>query len=371
MRGKVQRGELALEEAGPTRAPAAAPGPAPIEDSARPVRVAHFMRGPMEEIFSVERIFEDVRQALPGDISVDVIRNARPNKGVLPRLMNALTARKHRSEVNHVLGDTHYLAWFLPRSRTILTVLDCVSLERLSGWRRWFLWFFWYWWPLKRAARVTVLSDFTRRSLLSWVRYPDERIRIVPPPLSAEFGPAPARPFGQWSRLLHIGVTPNKNLKRVIEAVTGMDVTLVLIGQLREDLQEMLVERGIRHENYYGLDRDGLVEQYRDADMLVFPSTYEGWGMPIIEAQAVGRPVVTSNVTSMPEAAGPGGACLVDPFDVASIRAGISRVLGDEAYARGLIEAGFENAAKYAADRIAADYAAVYRAVADGSDPAA
>ncbi len=363
----MQGGELAAGEARLTRAAPAAPGPAAIDEAARPVRVAHFMRGPMEEIFSVERIFEDVRQALPGDIEVEVIRNARPNRGFVPRLMSALTARRHRSEVNHVLGDTQFLAWFLPRQRTILTVLDFVSLDRLSGWRRWLFWFLWYWWPLKRAGRVTVISDFTRRSLLSWVRYAEDRISIIPPPLSAEFGPVPPRPFAEWSRLLHIGITPNKNLKRVIEAVAGLDVTLILIGQLREDLKEMLVERGISYENYYGLDRDGLVEQYRNADMLVFPSTYEGWGMPIIEAQAVGRPVVTSNVTSMPEAAGAGGACLVDPFDVASIRAGISRVLDDEAYAHGLIEAGLDNAAKYTVDRIAADYAALYRSVAAGS----
>lgn len=364
----MKGGELAVGEARLTRALSAPPGPAPGGEAARPVRVAHFMRGPLDEVFSVERIFDDVRAALPGDIEVDVIRSARPNKGFMPRLMNALTARRHRSEVNHVLGDTQYLAWFLPRDRTILTVLDCVSLDRLSGWRRWLLWFFWYWWPLKRAGQVTVISDFTRRALLSWVRYPEDRIRIIPPPLSAEFSPAPPRPFASWSRLLHIGITPNKNLKRVIEAIAGLDVTLILIGQLREDLKEMLAEHRISYENYHSLDRDGLVEQYRNADLLVFPSTYEGWGMPIIEAQAVGRPVVTSNVTSMPEAAGPGGACLVDPFDVASIRAGISRVLGDEAYANALIEAGFENAAKYAGDRIAADYAALYRSVAAGGE---
>lgn len=361
----MQGGKFALGEARLTRAETAAPGLAPSQEAARPVRVAHFMRGPLDEIFSVERIFDDVRAALPGDIQVDVIRSARPNKGFVPRLMNALNARRHRSEVNHVLGDTQYLAWFLPRSRTILTVLDCVSLDRLSGWRRWVFWFFWYWWPLKRAGQVTVISDFTRQALLSWVRYPEDRISIIPPPLSAEFGPAEPRPFAEWSRLLHIGITPNKNLKRVIEAVTGLEVTLILVGQLREDLKEMLVERGIRYETYQGLDRDGLVEQYRNADMLVFPSTYEGWGMPILEAQAVGRPVVTSTVTAMPEAAG-GAACLVDPFDVASIRAGIRRILDDEAYARGLIEAGFENAAKYRGDRIAADYAALYRSVAAG-----
>lgn len=336
--------------------------PGSFDRAGRHIRVVHFTRSPLEGGFSVERIFEDVREALPGNIHVRVVPNAHPNKGFIPRLMNALAARRHRSEVNHVLGDTQYLASFLPRARTILTVLDCVSLERLSGWRRWVLWFFWYWWPLKRAAHVTVLSDFTRQSLLSCVRYPAGGISVIPPPLSSEFSPSPPRPFESWSRLLHIGVAPHKNLARVIEAAAGLDVTLVIIGRLPRDIEALILKRGLRFESHHDLDRVSLADQYRKADMLVFASTYEGWGMPIVEAHAIGRPVVTSIVASMPEAAG-NAACLVDPFDVSSIRAGICRILEDEAYARELIAAGFENARRYSADTIARRYADVYWSV--------
>ena len=84
--------------------------------------------------------------------------------------------------------------------------------------------------------------------------------------------------------------------------------------------------------------------------------------MPIIEAQAVGRPVLTSNVCSMPEAAG-GAACLVDPFDVADIRRGILRLLNEPDYVDELVERGFKNAARYSPERIAKQYAAVYRKI--------
>jgi len=106
---------------------------------------------------------------------------------------------------------------------------------------------------------------------------------------------------------------------------------------------------------------------YRECDLVVFASSYEGFGLPILEANATGRPVVTSNVCSMPEVAG-GAACLVDPFDVASIRAGVNRVLSDPAYRESLIVAGFENAKRFGAARIARAYADVYTNLAGAGE---
>jgi glycosyltransferase involved in cell wall biosynthesis len=106
-----------------------------------------------------------------------------------------------------------------------------------------------------------------------------------------------------------------------------------------------------------------LVDQYRLADVNVFASTYEGFGLPIIEGQAVGRPVLAGDAGAMPEAAG-GAACIVDPFSVDAIRAGIVRLLEDHEYAASLVERGFENARRYSPERLAQDYAEVYRLAA-------
>jgi glycosyltransferase involved in cell wall biosynthesis len=143
-----------------------------------------------------------------------------------------------------------------------------------------------------------------------------------------------------------------------------MPVTLVIIGVLRPVELDALARRDVQYENHVNLSRSGLLEQYQRADLLVFASTYEGFGLPIVEAQAVGRPVVAGNVCAMPEAAG-GAACLVDPFAVADIRRGICRVLDHPAYAAELVERGLENASRYSIDRIALQYAAVYRAIAE------
>ena len=152
-----------------------------------------------------------------------------------------------------------------------------------------------------------------------------------------------------------------------VRSMTQMlDVTLVMIGQLSDSVREVLETRHINYESHAHVDDEALLMHFRSADILAFPSTYEGWGMPIIEAQATGRPVVTGNVASMPEAAGD-AACLVDPFDVSSIRAGFVRVLNDKAYAHALIEAGRANARKYGEKEIANRYADLYRKISEAS----
>lgn len=330
-----------------------------MSDAAPAVEVVQFQRRAGPTSFSVERLFDDVRAGLPADIRVSVRLNRYPSRGAWPRLADAIGAWRSRGAVNHVLGDVHYLAWFLPRRTTVLTVLDCVTLDRLRGFRRWIFWLLWYWWPTRRAARVTVISEFSKQALLRWVRYPPERIHVVPPPLSPEFAAAGQPPAGPW-RVLQVGTIDNKNLDRVIEAVAGLDLVLVVVGAVSRGQRERMQALGITHESHVGLERAALLEQYRRAHMLVFASTYEGFGLPIIEAQAVGRPVVAGNNSAMPEAAG-GAACLVDSGDVADIRRGIRRVMEDPAYAAELVAGGFRNAARFAPARIAAEYAAIYR----------
>jgi glycosyltransferase involved in cell wall biosynthesis len=85
--------------------------------------------------------------------------------------------------------------------------------------------------------------------------------------------------------------------------------------------------------------------------------------MPILEAQATGRPVVTSNILSMPWVAGE-AACLVDPFDTASIRGGLTRVMGDPSYRAALVALGFENVKRFSAEEIARQYLELYLDVA-------
>lgn len=326
------------------------------------MKVVHFQRRPEKGFHSLERYFCDVRDALPPDIAVEVSVNRYLSRGLLRRCYDIFRARVNQGEVNHVTGDVHFLTFLLDRRKTILTILDCGTLDRLKGWRRWVLWALWFWLPSKRCAAITVISQSTKREVLKHVRCDPAKIEVVYCTVSPEFGPSPYVFNGSCPTILQIGTKPNKNIERVAVALGGMRCRLVVVGELSAAQQSVLRERGIDFESHVDVKRDQLASLYRHADLVMFASVYEGFGLPIVEANAVGRPVITSCVAAMPEV-GLDAACYVDPYDVASIRGGVDRICRDEGYRQKLIENGFRNVERFRPAAIAAQFAELYRRV--------
>lgn len=118
------------------------------------LRVTQYLRKPLVSFFSIERVFSDVRAALPPEIDVNAVVSGHYSKGVLPRLRGAWEARLYTADVNHVTGDVNYLTFFLPKRRTILTIHDCVFMEREHGVRRFLFWLFWFWLAEKRCVKI-------------------------------------------------------------------------------------------------------------------------------------------------------------------------------------------------------------------------
>ena len=127
-------------------------------------------------------------------------------------------------------------------------------------------------------------------------------------------------------------------------------------------LAKELERAGVNFSSSKNLSNEEIMDKYRSADILSLVSTYEGFGMPIVEANAVGRVAVTSNILSMPEVAG-NAAHLVDPFDVAAIRQGILKVIEDDAYREKLISNGFVNRKRFDVKQIATQYTEIYRSL--------
>lgn len=308
----------------------------------------------------MERIFDTLRAYFPPDLQVRTVVCRFPSRGLFRRLYDIVRARFFQGDVNHVTGDVHFLTMLLARDRTLLTIHDCVTLRERRGLRRWLIWLFWFWLPVRRCGLVSVVSDATRRQVIDATHCPPEKVRMVGAPVPDDFVPSPRQFRTTCPRILHVGTKANKNLARHVEALKGLSCTLVIVGRLSDAQRRMLDGSGIAYENLTALPPDAVVRAYVESDLLLFASTYEGFGLPIVEAQAVGRPVVTANVWSMPEVSG-GAACLVDPYDVGSIRAGVVRVIGDEAYRTALVAAGLANVERFRPRAVAEAYAALYR----------
>ena len=334
----------------------------------RPLKVVHMMRPTSRKLFSIERVFAIVRSAMPADLGVNVSEWAPERaEGIIGMLRAAWAARAHQGDINHVTGDAHYLAWFLDRSRTVLTVHDLRYLERLTGPRRWLYWLLWFRIPLARCARVTAISLSTKNALLALAPWLEDRLDVVVNPLPGGFGAqdnSKARPLGSPLQVLHIGTAPPKNLPRHMDAIAGLDAQLTIVGPI-SDAVRAEIERHPAKTRICGPVSDEVLKGlYKSSDLLLFASLNEGFGLPILEAQAACLPVIAGNNSAMPETAGE-GALLVDASDTDAIRGAITRLCEDDELRAQIIAKGKANLARFAAGAVATDYAAVYRAVAE------
>jgi glycosyltransferase involved in cell wall biosynthesis len=237
--------------------------------------------------------------------------------------------------------------------------MDCVGLDRLRGFRWAAFFVLWYWIPIRRASLISVISESTKQQLLRYTKCPENKIRVVHCPVSNYFQPSPTGFRSDRPVILQVGTKENKNLLRVAEALRAIPCHFRIIGKLHDEQVKALSNSGISYSAENELSDEAMAREYRDCDLLLFASTYEGFGLPIVESQATGRSVVTSRLLSMPEVAGD-GACLVDPFDVESIRNGVLRVIHDATYRSDLIQRGYRNVERFRTETIAAKYVALY-----------
>lgn len=186
-----------------------------------------------------------------------------------------------------------------------------------------------------KAAFVLTVSEYSKGEICTWAGIPEGKVINVGNGVGPPFSPFGKKYEPGYPYLLYVGSRkPHKNLRRLLEAfrLSGVskDMRLVLSGRCDERISDELARLQLSNEVVFmelSADSD-LSNVYRGAFGFLFPSLYEGFGLPPVEAMACGVPILTSNVCSLPEVVGDAGL-LVDPLDVGSIAEGIRRLAYD------------------------------------------
>lgn len=311
-----------------------------------------------------------------------------------PRRLTALWWRFDLLPIDFCLRDSdvyHSLHIQVPPTRkikSILTVHDCrylahPELYSLRDIRE-------YWRQMKisldRVELVIAVSDFTREEVINHFSFPEDRIRTIHNGFT-KLVPQAACSEEKINRfldshniprnyLLYAGVLdPRKNLTRFMEALKqcrkesshfpDLVIAGVTIAEWRRSYEaKKAVELGLKdHIHLTGkVKKESLTGLMKKAHALCYPSLYEGFGFPPLEAMSVGVPVLAANSASIPEVVGP-AACLVDPRSVEDIYRGMLRIVTDSNYRRELVQTGYEQVDKFSWSKAAREYIRAYKEI--------
>ena len=295
--------------------------------------------------------------------------------------------RALRREKVTLFHAPHYILPPLVSCRSVVTIHDCIHLmfpqylpNRFAfAYARTSMAL-----AARRATRIMTVSESSKRDIMRFFGTPSEKIDVIYNAYDLRFAAEPRAEDVERVRerfqlhdefVLYAGnVKPHKNLERLIEAfhvlrTSGFDqLKLVLIGDeiskytaLRRAVHQHQLHKYVRFLGY--MPETTLAVMYRLAGVFVFPSLYEGFGLPPLEAMASGTPVVTSNVSSLPEVAGD-AAVLVDPYHPEAIADGIRRVLTDPQLRAELKLKGLARARQFSWETSARRVRDIYREVA-------
>ena len=205
----------------------------------------------------------------------------------------------------------------------------------------------------RNASAVMTVSEYSKARIVEWAGVPENQVVNIGIGVDKAYSSAAIAHNPGYSYLLCVSNRrAHKNEPRVLESFSKAKIDpairLVFTGDATESLLALAVTFGIAQRVVFAgrVAEADLPGYYRGAIALVFPSLYEGFGLPAIEAMACGVPVLTSNTTSLPEAAGD-AALLVDPNSVEQISAGIERLCSDQELRAGMIERGFIQATRF------------------------
>jgi glycosyltransferase involved in cell wall biosynthesis len=337
--------------------------------------IGTYIRNILIELSRLDRSTEYVVLCRPDDFSTgDVLgQNFRmvpetaPPYSIAEQFRIPLSLAREGVKLVH---EPHYVLPPAIQCRSVVTIHDCIHLmfpQYLPSKLAYVYAKGSMWSASRKADRILTVSEASKRDILRFFDVPADKVSVIYNAIDERFLAAADAERMDLVRqryqldhpfVLYVGnIKPHKNIERLIDAfgrARGQcpdNLKLIIIGDeiskypgLRQSVHKHKLDKHVRFLGFQPMET--LAAFYRLARAFVFPSLYEGFGLPPLEAMACGTPVVTSNVSSLPEIAG-GAALLVDPYDEDAIAAGIVRAVTDETLRNDLITRGRDRARSF------------------------
>jgi len=271
-----------------------------------------------------------------------------------------------RSKPDVFFSPTHYLPVFAP-NRSFISILDIsyihfpelfksVDLNQLTKWTKY---------SVKKARGIFTISQASKDDIMKTYRVSEDKVVVTYPGIKQMSNMNEIRKkYGIGKEyVLFVGtLQPRKNIARLIEAFSKLDrssLDLIIVGKKGWKFEEILAAPkkfgiGNRVKFLDFVPDEDLPAFYKNAVCFVLPSLYEGFGLPVLEAMKYGCPVVTSNISSLPEAGGD-AALYIDPLNVEDITKNLKLMINDEGLRRKLVKKGYEQVKKFSWDKTASE----------------
>lgn len=286
--------------------------------------------------------------------------------------------RGNPQKLDVFFSPTHYSP--LTGLKTVISILDISYLHFKDLFKKKDLYKLRYWgkYSIKRAKKIITISESSKSDIIEAYRLASGKVSVVYPGINQidktiDMDKLREKYGLSEKYILFVGtIQPRKNISRLIEAFSKIkeDTQLVIIGKKGWQFEEILesprkfgIEDKVKF--FHDVSSEDLPTFYKNAQVFILPSLYEGFGLPVVEAMYYGCPVITSNVSSLPEAGGD-AALYVDPENVSDIAEKMEKVLGSDSLRKEMIEKGKEHVKKFSWEKAASQTLNVLEEVANG-----